>query len=215
VSRSGEAAARRAIDLVVILSRREPPPGEEVRMIVLVLLLLANMLMAQTASGELKPCEPILTTFYPGWDSKVPAHKQARVEIRNCGTADKVELQIVAWTAYAAEPSAVLKTGAGRIVWNRDPRFQGGLRLPTVQRDNADNRIVRVVMAGNIFIVETAGEGRSLVTVLLFERGGVWVPSQKDSDRHLPVELYDNTVTLTSWSQNGTQWKSTYSTGLK
>jgi hypothetical protein len=179
------------------------------------MLFLLSVAIPQTTLCEPKPCSQILTALYPDWNPKLPREKQARVEVRNCGTADQIQLQIVAWTAYATEPAVVAKTGPGRTVWAELPDLPGAPRLPTIERTKPDSRVVRIVMAGNVFLLETAGEGGNLVTVLLFDKGSVDKEFQIHTTRYLPVVLNGNKLTFRWWSDDGIERVIPYSTGLR
>jgi hypothetical protein len=92
-----------------------------------------------------KLCEEVVTTLYPEWHSKLPRQKLARIEVRNCRVEDWGFLQIAAWNSDASEPSLVV--------------------------DTKRSTIERLVMAGNVFVLETAGASSNVVQVVVYQSG--------------------------------------------
>jgi len=121
---------------------------------VCVLVLLAPLFSVSTQGqktrseppyrpGEL--CDEIVTTVYPEWHAWMPRQKLARVEVRNCRVGESGFLQIAAWTSHASEPGLVV--------------------------DTKRMTIVKLAMAGNVFVLQTAGASSDVVQVVYYKNG--------------------------------------------
>jgi hypothetical protein len=97
----------------------------------------------QTTAPKL--CDEVVTTLYPEWRSKLPRHKLRRVDVRNCRVGDWGVLQIAAWREGGGEPALVVDTDR--------------------------TTIVKLAMAGNVFVLETAGASSNVVQAVVYENG--------------------------------------------
>jgi hypothetical protein len=93
--------------------------------------------------GEL--CDEVVTTLYPEWSAKISRERLARVEVRNCRVKDWGFLQIAAWNEDATRPSLVV--------------------------DTRRTTIVKVAIAGDVFVLETAGASSNVVQVVVYKNG--------------------------------------------
>lgn len=90
-------------------------------------------------------CDDVVQTFYLRWIPGASRNKLARVEIRNCRLDNHAALQIAAWNEDAVHPSLLA--------------------------DTYGITIQRVVMDGNVFVLETAGASNNIFHVVIYDRG--------------------------------------------
>ena len=94
-------------------------------------------------AGDL--CAEVVSTLYPQWTSRTTRESLARIEVRNCPVADWGFLQIAAWEEGASRPTLVV--------------------------DTRRTTIVKVAMAGDVFVLETAGASSNVVQVVQYKSG--------------------------------------------
>jgi len=90
-------------------------------------------------------CGEVVFTLYPRWAAGTSRDRLARVEVRNCPSENHVSLQIAAWNEDADRPSVLV--------------------------DTMGVAIQRVVMEGNVFVLETAGASNNIFHVVIYDRG--------------------------------------------
>jgi hypothetical protein len=117
-----------------------------------VLLLLGSSLAKSGQEPRAEPpygpsdlCDEVVSTFYLRWIPGVSRNKLARVEVRNCRFKDHAALQIAAWNEEAIRPNLMVHTQ--------------GITLQ------------RVVLSGNVFVLETAGASNNIFHVVIYDRG--------------------------------------------
>lgn len=115
-------------------------------MIALLVFLFSISAFGQGAhASRPKLCDEVVTTMYPEWISRIPRPNMRKVEVRNCRIGDWGFLQIAAWPDRGEQPSLLVET-------NR-------------------STIVKIAMAGNVFVLETAGASSNVVQVVTYDKG--------------------------------------------
>jgi hypothetical protein len=115
---------------------------------VLVAALLAAPAFCQFPTLPLSElCDEVVTTAYPRWASARPRQTLPRVEVRVCRVDERGWgfLQIAAFEEHASQPSLLV--------------------------DTLRTTIVKMAMAGDVFVLETAGASSNVVQVIVYEKG--------------------------------------------
>lgn len=112
--------------------------------------MLVEKALADEPPERPKPCAELLTTIYPHWLWYLRRRgDQARIEIRRCTEKEgAAALQLLGWTEAGVAPVA------GSLI---------------------HGRIVRMVMAGNVFVLVTAAGSSRLVHLFEYRRGSLRV----------------------------------------
>ncbi len=115
------------------------------KMLALIITLIGLAFSQSVQRSGTKPCEEVVTSLYPEWHSKLPREKLRHVDVRNCRTGDWGILQVAVWPEGGQNPGLVVDT-------NR-------------------STIVKIAMAGDVFVLETAGASSNVVQVIVYRNG--------------------------------------------
>jgi hypothetical protein len=162
----------------------------EVSAMVRVLLLCFPLVLAaeteRETPGEL--CKEVVTTLYPKWSAGEPRDRLRRVEVRNCRVASWGFLQIAAWKDSGTLPSLVVDT-----------------RRVT---------IVKAAMAGDVFVLETAGASSNVVQVVLYQGGEPKLVLDDAVKAYAQIELGWKKVSVILPGEGGTARVYEFPTGM-